>query len=245
MLNTPNRFILPTPKWLRGHFLDKSRLYAYPTIPEPVQDNCFLILDSGAFGLSMRGEKMDFEYMHKLNEHYISSGANEKHNIIAIAPDEFLSPNATCKNFEYWLSKAYCKVYPVLQCKKKKQIDAFEIQKQCDFYSSLGIDFKFIAFSNPSLNSIQCDKSTVSLVLEIIRDFFPNAWVHNLGAGWNTLDALNWINMGFDSIDSISYYTDAMSKKKWRNDNGFTFSDEKKQFIAIHNQQIINSQCTK
>jgi hypothetical protein len=240
-LKTENRFVLPIPGWLRVIFIEKSRLYAYPTTPEPPYENGFIILDSGAFGLSMRGGKMTHAYMENLNEYYSCNGAAIAHNVIAIAPDEFLNPKETMSNFKWWVLKGYCKVSPVLQCTKKGEIDLVSILKQIEFYKAFDIDFKFIAFSNPSLRSMQVNSLEIKKMIDIIRQNFKGVWVHNLGAGWNQLDAQKWLELGFDSIDSISYYTDAASKKMWRNGNDTmpTIYATRKE-TANHNQKMAN-----
>lgn len=235
MINSLNKYILPTPSWLRGEFTSLNRLYAYPTEPE-ISKKGLIILDSGAFGLSKAGRKMDVFYMKDLHDYY--STYNHLQNVVCIAPDEFLNPYQTMQNWKYWNSKGYCKVSPVIQCKEEKKISPFEVLKQVQFYKGFNIDF--IAFSNPSLRSKEVKSNDLKFAIQTLRDAFPQAWMHNLGAGWNANDIKGWFQYDFDSIDSIAYYTDAEQSKKWRLHSNQTFLDESlsKTQIALTNVEI-------
>src|SRR5690606_15718880 len=95
-------------------------------------------------------------------------------------------------------------VVPVIQFTKMKHLDIFHARKQAMFYREFGN--KIIAVSNPGL------RGSAALPLKILTDELRKIgyeWIHNLGAGWNYNDCRDWRKLGFDSIDSISYYTDA------------------------------------
>jgi len=54
-----NRFVCPVPSWLRGKLLEYNRLYAFPVIPESLQNAEFQILDSGAYGQIHFADKLN------------------------------------------------------------------------------------------------------------------------------------------------------------------------------------------
>jgi hypothetical protein len=232
-----NKYVLPVPSFLRGHLINKNRLYAYPTIPEAATENEFIILDSGAFGLSQKGQKMDFDYMKKLSAHYQKHNASDVFPYIGIAPDEFMNPLQTMANFKLWNENELGKVAPVLQFKKTKQLDIWTITEQCKFYSKYNP--QFVAISNPGMTAIQA-QNIMPQIIKIVRKMIAPKWIHNLGAGWNAADASEWIKQGFDSIDSIAYYTDAQNKKSWRFNSHETFLNESDSIvnIALQNQAI-------
>lgn len=232
-----NRYVLPTPWFLRNKLLGKNRLYAYPTLPEKITKDEFVILDSGAFGLSQRGEAMDFEYMTKLSTHYKKYKASDEFPYIAIAPDEFMNPQQTMENYKLWIESGFGKVAPVLQFKKKKQLDLWTILEQCRFYAKYKP--QFVAISNPSMTAIEA-KNMMPQIVSLVRKMLNPKWIHNLGAGWNAADAAEWMQQGFDSIDSIAYYTDAQNAKSWRFNSHETFLNESDSMtkIALKNQSI-------
>jgi hypothetical protein len=81
-----------------------SRLFAYPKAPHFENQGQKVILDSGAYGLSLSGGKIDLKYMEKLNEHYLKYANNKT---LCIAPDEFLNPYQSMKNFKIWIEKEF------------------------------------------------------------------------------------------------------------------------------------------
>lgn len=236
-METSNKYVLPVPWFLRGKLQGKNRLYAYPTVPETITKNEFVILDSGAFGLSQRGEVMDFEYMKKLSTHYKKYNASDEFPYIAIAPDEFMNPTQTMENYKLWINNDLGRVAPVLQFKKAKQLDIWTIVEQCRFY--LQYKPQFVAISNPSMNAIEA-KKTMPQIVAVVRKILQPKWIHNLGAGWNAADAAEWLQQGFDSIDSIAYYTDAINAKSWRFGSHETTLNQKDSMtkIALQNQAI-------
>lgn len=46
------------------------RLYPFPQSPHAPPPSGFILLDSGAFGLSQRGQSMDINHIHRLAAHY-------------------------------------------------------------------------------------------------------------------------------------------------------------------------------
>lgn len=180
-----------------------SRLFAYPTVPSFTNNAKITILDSGAFGLSLIKQKMTTSYMKKLSKHYEKYSKN---NVLCIAPDEFLNPDATMFNFLRWHKlELFANVTPVLQAEKKEIIDIETLYKQADFYRKYS---DTICFSNNALTS---DKA-MCLHLDKLFNFLKElefGWVHVLGAGWDIDDILGWSQFdGISSIDTIAYYKD-------------------------------------
>lgn len=205
-------YVLPVPKDLRNKLLEYNRLYAYPTVPELEQINKFIILDSGAFGLSKLNKEIDKAYMFRLNQHYLKFGASDKFPIIAVAPDVFLNPIKTIENFEYWQKKGYCRVSPVLQASENKKLDYNLFKFQVDFYKKYSNDF--ILFSNPSMTAIDMINQDVERIFTYIKDS-GFKWIHILGAGWFPTDIRNYNRIkNFDSLDTIAYYTSAQQEKE-------------------------------
>lgn len=204
------QFVFPVPDFLRGELLHASRLYAYPTLPElPPATDGLILLDSGAFHLSKAKKRMDAVYMEKLAAHYEQF---QGERIYAVAPDEFLNPKQTLKNWEYWHACGYpADVVPVLQCTRKGTYDWKAIQEQALVYKEYSPDF--ICFSNPGL---RCLEKTELLreMMSRVRRITGAKHLHNLGAGWDIQDICAWRDSGiFDSIDSISYYTEKRDKQ--------------------------------
>lgn len=201
------KYVLPIPERLRGYLLEYSRLYAYPTLPEPPSTDGFVLLDSGAFGLSKRGGQMDDAYMEGLANHYQCCCAER---IYGIAPDVFLNPRQTLRNWEIWQKKNYPPVIPVFQSSRARWYDWVWFKRQAETYADANPSM--IAFSNPSMRQIPI-AGTIALIV-MIREITGAQWVHNLGAGWNKDDIQQWQRLGcFDSIDSIAYYT---TRDSWR-----------------------------
>lgn len=195
-------FVFPIPKWLRGRLLNYKRLYAFPTIPE---ENPF-ILDSGAFGLSKSGQRMNVAYLENLYQYY------KQYPGWHVAPDVFLNPFQTMKNFEKWVKKyPDCQVWPVIQFAYKK-VEWAIIKYQLDFYADFFDRLEVIFLSNPSLRF----GNYLFDIFQIIKDYCEVAWLHNLGAGWDIEDITGYSKMpGLDSIDSISYYKNLSYDRKY------------------------------
>lgn len=229
------KYVLPVPKKLRGYFVNFSRLYAYPEKPEQIEnENEFIILDSGAFSLSKQGKQINKEYMLKLNNHYLNCNASNEFPILAVAPDVFLNPFSTMKNYEYWKSQNYCNVCPVLQFSINKIIDYSSIKEQLDFYKEYP-NSKIIFLSNPGLFAIEAISQDINRILSLIKSY-GYEWVHMLGAGWDAQDIVNWMKVkNLDSIDSIAYYN-VRELISW---NGMIFQN--KIDVAISNAYFANN----
>ncbi len=178
-----------------------ARLYAYPCEPR-FENGGLVILDSGAFGLSQSGGKMNFAYMQKLSQHY------EKYyrdGMLCVAPDEFLNPIQSMMNFQKWhKSGLFANITPVLQCEKKFVVNAKSILQQAEFYS---VYSDTILFSNPGLTAEMSREQNIEQVFKRVKEI-GYKWIHNLGAGWNIEDIRAWANIRYlDSFDSVSYYT--------------------------------------
>lgn len=180
-----------------------SRLFAYPRVPNFENEGKIVILDSGAYGLSLRKEKMNDMHMQNLSKHY------EKHckkNVLCIAPDEFLNPYQSMENFFKWHSKKYFKnIVPVLQCSKKYEINTKELIDQIKFYQKYKP--KAYCFSNNYLTADIAVNSDLTKIIKFLKLKLGISWVHNLGAGWSLEDIRKWEQIGFDSMDSIAYYS--------------------------------------
>lgn len=179
-----------------------SRLFAYPKEPHFENRGEKVILDSGAFGLSLSGGKINLNYMKKLNEHYLKY-ANK--NTLCIAPDEFLNPQQSMQNFKVWINAGFYKnITAVLQCSKKGIVDTNEIIEQLKFYSKYNV--KTYCFSNNALTGEMALSYDLNKIFLFMKDKMQVEWLHVLGAGWSLEDIKNWQSLGSDSIDSIAYY---------------------------------------
>lgn len=225
-----NRFVCPVPKWLRGKLLKFNRLYAYPVEPELIGNAEFQILDSGAYGLSLSGGKMDDEYLFNLNNHYLKFGGK---NIFCVAPDTFLNFKETIKKFENWHKLGYSKVCPVIQMPKKGNFDQRTISYQLDYYSDFfGGNIDFLFFSNPSVRCIE----TPTDLFSWMKEKYCIEKIHNLGAGWDFRDIQDWSRIkGLDSIDTIAYYN-AVNKP----DGNWANAQSKRDVKAINNVKFAN-----
>lgn len=211
-------YVLPVPEQLRGQLLPYARLYAFPTEPEPPAGDKFIILDSGAFGLSQAGKRMDSDYIQRLKAHYQRFQAD---NVLCIAPDEYLSPSVSVARYLEWDGPA---VVPVLQFARARKLDATGLFRQLSAYAPFAERLPryqgrpVVALSNPGLYADEVAPSTLAFICSLIRRTFPNAWIHMLGAGWNIQDIRGWAARpgGFDSMDSIAYYTAAQAGEAWR-----------------------------
>lgn len=209
-------YVAPIPGPLRGRLLAHSRLYAYPAAPElPPPAGGFVILDSGAFGLSQRGgansrSPMTKAWMRGLAEHY---RAHAGERVICIAPDVYLDPAATMRNWRWWQDEIGLPVAPVIQFPRVKQLDVYSAVKQAKFYAPWRPPF--VAISNPGLRAIEC-RDLMPTLCRLVRQATGATWLHNLGAGWDAADIHAWRELAcFDSIDSIAYYQDAQAGGRW------------------------------
>lgn len=186
-----------------------SRLFAYPKQPHFENEGDKVILDSGAFGLSLSGHKMSDNHMKKLSEHYNEFG-NDK--TLCIAPDEFLNPYQSMKNFKYWIEKGYYKeVTAVLQCSGRGFVNMKEIQEQLKFYSKYKV--KTYCLSNNALTGEMATSFNLDKLFKFMFEKMNVEWIHVLGAGWNKKDIVDWQRLKPSSIDSIAYYSTRDSKE--------------------------------
>jgi len=180
-----------------------SRLFAFPVKPHFENEGELVILDSGAFGLSKQRRKISFGYMKKLNEYYLKFG--QKNNVICVAPDEFLNPVQSMRNMQLWHKyNFYSKVGAVLQSSRQFEVNLEELKYQVDFY----LDYTDIfLFSNPSLRGDIAKQLCLGELFYYIKEK-GGKWIHILGGGWSLEDIQDWFEIdGFNSIDSIAYYT--------------------------------------
>lgn len=192
------------------------RLYAYPKSPNTHGEE-LVLLDSGAFGLSLIGKRIDESHMEKLAQHYNQHTGN---NVVPIAPDEFLNPDRSMSNFRQWHVKHKIPVAPVLQVRKTHQFDAMGIHRQLAFYKQYPLarfnGKQFICFSNAGWRGIEFAPYAQALRIAIRLNFPAGIWLHNLGAGWEPKDIQHWMSFDlFNSIDSIAWHTDAANGKSW------------------------------
>lgn len=177
-----------------------NRLCAFPSIPNFKNYN-FVIIDSGAYALSIQKKKMNKSYMERLNQHY------EKYyqaNFFCIAPDEFLNPTQSMWNFKIWQQNNFFKnITAVLQAEKKRQLNIDNLFRQVDYYRKYTDS---IFFSNNGLTGEMARKFHIERLFKYMKSL-KIKHIHCLGAGWNIEDIKQWSATGVDSIDSIAYYT--------------------------------------
>lgn len=180
-----------------------SRLFAYPKKPHFENEGELVILDSGAYGLSLSGKKMTESYMMNLNRHYLKY-YNKR--TLCIAPDEFLNPHQSMLNFEKWVKLGFYKdITAVLQCSKKYIVNKSELIEQLKFYSKYNVTT--LCFSNNSLTGELAVNSELPDIVRFIKERTNIKWLHNLGAGWSLKDIEYWKQINFDSLDSVAYYS--------------------------------------
>lgn len=185
---------------LRG-FIGLDRLYAYPGKPS-AKNGGRVILDSGAYGLSVSGGKMTDSYMTGLNRHYTSySRAIE--GLLCAAPDVYPDPVQTLVNFQRWQGLGYYSdICPVIQL--GEFYDADIAVKQAEIYSTLTQQRHIFIGNNMMTGKNALAFRVGDMIAEIKRIGFE--WVHIFGAGWNIHDIQDWMRVdGIDSMDSISY----------------------------------------
>lgn len=217
---------------MRGHLLHFPRLYAFPSQHEGMHDAKFIMLDSGAFSLSLQGKEIDEKYIIRLLGFYKKHGGSNKFPIIAVAPDVFLNPHKTMYNYKFYCNRSDNFPAPVIQFERKKKLDLFTVMKQCKFYKNYNPSF--LCISNPSLEA--GESFLMHKIIEIVRNELNPDWIHILGAGWSGDDVRRWSYFDCDSIDSIAFYTDAIAKKRWRQNSAETdFSGDDVIEIAKHN----------
>lgn len=206
------RFVCPTPPELRAALTGFDRLYAFPVEPEAPAPDRFVLLDSGAFGLAKRGQYIDLAHMLKLSAHYRAHCASSVHGI---APDVYLDPRQTLDNWRIWHHEMFLgRVVPVIQFEHKREWSLLPVKLQCAQYA-INAPHPFVCISNPGSRAAEVPADTVRAVIDMARTMLGATWVHNLGAGWDIDDVRRWGTLGFDSIDTIAYYTAAKAGESW------------------------------
>lgn len=201
-------FVLSSSWRLEPELSNYDRLYAYPNTPN-ITPNHMIILDSGAFALSFKRQRMDDEYMQALAKHYERYTTSD--NVYCIAPDVFKVPKLSMEQFEYFKTICSVNVAPVLQF-STPTADLFSAKKQIDFYRRYD-GIKMVCISNHKFN-IEKEADNIKRIVEMLKQAFGDIKIHVLGAGFNSLDVARWADTGITSMDSISYYSDA-PRQRW------------------------------
>lgn len=134
------------------------------------------------------------------------------HQTYCIAPDVFLDWQRSIHQWRMWHQRGYHPIIPVIQCPAMKTIDAFSVLQQCTAYGKHAV----VAFSNPGLRGAEAHQLPLRQILSLIRTTMGAHHIHILGAGWDRSDLQHWKTLGgFDSMDSIAYYTAAETHQLW------------------------------
>ena len=211
------KFVLSAFRPMSAALLTYPRLYAFPRQPDPPGEADFIILDSGAFALSCYGGRMTAKHKADLAVYYAAHGGPK---VLCIAPDVYLDPRQTMRNFLDWQRAGKHSVVPVFQTTRARYFDLRSFREQAACYASFALPKLFgrpvVAIGDPSLSANECGNALLH-ACEIIRQKIPDAWVHVLGAGWSREDVEAWRRLGcVDSIDSIAYYEDARAGIVWQ-----------------------------
>lgn len=214
-------FVCPVPMAMTERLLPLPRLYAYPSLPEPVEDAPLVILDSGAYGLFQRRRQMDHRYMRSLSDHYRKCGASDKLPCVGVAPDSFLRPDVTLEQFDRWNRSGFARVAPVIQFFRKGHLDWAMLPEQVQCYREYGP--QVVMLSNPGLRGRDAIDLGINEIAAAVKEHTGAKWLHVLGAGWSLRDVRDWsMATAVDSIDSIAYYT---SREAWWKDRGDTWDN--------------------
>lgn len=203
-------FILSSNKRLEPELSRFDRLYAFPNTPNITAEH-MIILDSGAFALSCKNKKMDEQYIQDLARHYKQYASHD--NVYFVAPDVFKFPELSMRQFLYFKSICDIDIAPVVQF-KNSTADLFSAKKQINFYKKHCKKLRLICISNHQFN-ISKQSTNIVKIVEMIKQSFGDIKIHVLGAGFSSLNVMDWIRTGITSMDSISYYSDASSKQRW------------------------------
>ncbi len=213
-----------------------NRLYAYPAIPD-LSGEEMVILDSGAFALSKSKKQMDAEYIDTLAQHYRQFLGRE--NVYAIAPDVFKNRIKSMRQYELFTEQYRdIPICPVIQF-SNSTIDLFNAKKQIDHYAAIKKS-RLVCLSNNRFNPVSQSQS-LRFIVDYIRKHFGNVWVHVLGAGYSYNNVQDWMKTGVNSVDSISYYTDAQHNLRWL---PYSYGHESSNIpfskLALINAQVAN-----
>lgn len=140
--------------------------------------------------------------MIKLSAHYEKFA---KSNTLCIAPDEFLNPVQTMKNFRTWQrNNLFSKITPVLQRSVKKIVNIDELKMQAEYYREYS---DTVCVANAGMYGHEALLSRMDVLLRYIKKDLDYQWIHILGAGYSIEDIDNWKKVGnFDSLDSRAYF---------------------------------------
>lgn len=222
-------FILSSNHKLEPELSGFDRLYAYPNLPI-ITDDHMIILDSGAFALSKKKQKMDQAYFEKLAEHY--SWYVKHDNVYFVAPDVFKSAELSMRQFVEFKAICDIDVAPVIQF-SEPSVDLFSAKKQIKFYKA-HCQPRMVCISNHKFD-ISKEADNIAAVVNMIKEAFGDIKIHVLGAGFNSYDVAMWQSTGITSMDSISYYTDA-PKHKWQfGKASLEPSNDSFKITALHN----------
>lgn len=111
------------------------------------------------------------------------------------------------------------RVYPVIQMRRREQIDLYAAIRQAQFYGRQDVVF----FANPFLSAAKAQRACVRELFSVLREHTQCRRLHVLGAGWSPEDIAGWRELGADSIDSIAWYTDAEASNVWQLDGSIRF----------------------
>ena len=184
---------------------------------------------------------MNAEYISAMFDFYNNYGQRE--DVFCIAPDVVGNAKKSMEQYEkYATEQKKIAIVPVLQLPKKR-IDLTSLVRQCEFYKKFSP--KMVAFANNFGRASESILNDLKASSKIIRHYFKDTWVHVLGAGYDCQDALNWISVGFDSCDSLSYYTCAQKRELWiSGSHECEIVDFAVQQIALQNAKIVDD-CIK
>lgn len=211
-------FVFAVTADLKRHIADtptilcSPRLYSFPTEPDPPAPASFLVLDSGAWGMSKRGRAIDEFYMRDLAIHYQYYQQRWRGAVHCIAPDVYLAPKATVANYKVWRQRWGVPVVPVIQFERVGRLDMRVADWQARFYAPTRPPW--LAISNPALRASEA--GLMATITRLVRAVTGAEWLHCLGAGWDPLDTAAWLDLGFDSVDSVAYLEDARRGRQWR-----------------------------
>lgn len=206
-MNNKKEYVFPHCKKFEKEIIkikNLNRLFAFPVIPT-FKNEALVILDSGAFGLSMQRKKMNKKYFIELSNYY-EKYYKVYNRLLCIAPDVFKNPIQSMENIKIWRAlKLFENITPVLQNSKPLVIDKDELKYQVDFYTKL--NYKTLAYSIHNANGMLHKQQHIEEIFFYAKEKGVEH-IHCLGAGWSLEDIAVWQSIdGFNTFDSIAYYT--------------------------------------
>ncbi|MFU8927569.1 hypothetical protein [Acinetobacter puyangensis] len=231
-------FILSSNKKLEPELSNFDRLYAYPNLPNITPEH-MIILDSGAFALSCKNQKMDDEYIQNLARHYEQYVQHE--NVYFVAPDVFKCPELSMRQFLYFKQICNVDAAPVIQF-RSPVADLFDAKVQIKFYKEHAPNLRLICISNHAFN-IGAQATNIDRIVKMIRyTWGMEIKIHVLGAGFNSKNVADWVKTGVTSMDSVSYYSDAQVRQQWVFGQSYVVaSSDNFKLLALKNAEIAAS----